>query len=76
MDKLYDILISNITSEYGDPRRTREAIRLHLYDTFRINKLTQKYGNVKNIGIRLEKFNGKEKSYYGFLSMVNPGCHE
>ena len=76
MDKLYDILISNITTEYGDPRRTREAERLHLYDTFRMNKLTQKYGNIQNIRIPFEKFNGTEKHYYGFLSMANPASHE
>ena len=46
-----DILITNITTEFGNAQHTREMLKVELFRIFKERGYTNKYGQVENIRI-------------------------
>ena len=68
-----DILITNITREYGNAQKTREMLKIELFKVFRERGYSDVYGPVENIRI---PFDGIfHKYYYAHMSMRNVDTH-
>ena len=68
-----DILITNITMEYGDASHTRDMLKVELFRIFKERGYTNKYGQVENIRIPFDaKF---RRFYYAHLTMCDVTTH-
>ena len=68
-----DILITNITREFGSAQHTRDMLKVEIFRIFKERGYSSKYGNVENIRI---PFDGVfKKFYYAHLTMKNITTH-
>jgi hypothetical protein len=68
-----DILITNITREFGSAQHTRDMLKVEIFRIFKERGYSSKYGQVENIRI---PFDGVfKKFYYAHLTMKNITTH-
>ena len=72
----YDILISNISKEFGSATTTREKLKQFLISEFVCKNLIIKYSKIHSIRMPFGQEWKQQQYYFGFLTMVNTDVHD